>query len=189
MLHSLSTSINQKATHHSGLPATMPSSARNSQFVKRTLIQTFSVDFPITLATAAWRCPDSVARAKRLHARSRRKALGGRLVCRHGWRFDPSKARNGRHGPHPPPCRSPRRETARTSLSQFLQFRPAFYDRRVASAGFGTDGRGFLLDKKLPEPGKMHEVERFFTLAHSALLAWGAKPAWDDVPPNWSSNC
>ena len=29
----------------------------------------------------------------------------------------------------------------------------------------------------------MHEVERFFTLAHSALLAWGAKPAWDDVPP------
>ena len=54
---------------------------------------------------------------------------------------------------------------------------------RVASAGFGTDGRGFLLDKKLPEPGKMHEVERFFTLAHSALLAWGAKPAWDEVPP------
>lgn len=54
---------------------------------------------------------------------------------------------------------------------------------RVASAGFGTDGRGFLLDKKLPEPGKMHEVKRFFTLAHSALLAWGAKPAWDEVPP------
>ncbi|EHY30925.1 glycosyltransferase family 9 protein, partial [Sutterella parvirubra] len=35
----------------------------------------------------------------------------------------------------------------------------------IRSAGFATDGRGFLLDQKIEEPGPMHEVERFFTVA------------------------
>ena len=30
----------------------------------------------------------------------------------------------------------------------------------------------------------MHEVERFFRLAHEALEAWDIKPAWDKVPPS-----
>ena len=53
---------------------------------------------------------------------------------------------------------------------------------RMKSAGFGTDGRSLLLDKVIPEPGPMHEVERFFTLAHRAIVAWGGTPAWDNVP-------
>lgn len=53
---------------------------------------------------------------------------------------------------------------------------------RIKSAGLKTDGRSFLLDVKIPEPGKMHEVERFFYVAHSAIKAWGATPAWDKVP-------
>ena len=28
----------------------------------------------------------------------------------------------------------------------------------------------------------MHEVERFFRLAHGAIKAWGGTPAWDEVP-------
>lgn len=53
---------------------------------------------------------------------------------------------------------------------------------RIKSAGLKTDGRSFLLDVKIHEPGKMHEVERFFYVAHSAIKAWGATPAWDKVP-------
>ena len=30
----------------------------------------------------------------------------------------------------------------------------------------------------------VHEVERFFILAHEALEAWDIKPAWDKVPPS-----
>lgn len=53
---------------------------------------------------------------------------------------------------------------------------------RVRNAGFPTDGRRFLLDKVVEEPGTMHEVERFFRLAHGAIKAWGGTPAWDSVP-------
>ena len=52
----------------------------------------------------------------------------------------------------------------------------------VRNAGFPTDFRRFLLDKVVPEPGPMHEVERFFRLAHGAIKAWGGTPAWDNVP-------
>ncbi len=53
----------------------------------------------------------------------------------------------------------------------------------IKSAGFPTDFRRALLDKVLPEPPEMHEVERFFRLSYSALEAWNIKPAWDKVPP------
>lgn len=52
----------------------------------------------------------------------------------------------------------------------------------IRSAGFPTDGRGFLLEHKVPEPGPMHEVERFFEAAKGAVLAWGGTPAWDAAP-------
>ncbi len=54
----------------------------------------------------------------------------------------------------------------------------------IRCAGFGTDGRTVLLDKKVPEPGRMHEVKRFYELALGALRAWGISPAWEEVPEN-----
>lgn len=52
----------------------------------------------------------------------------------------------------------------------------------IKTAGLKTDCRSFLLDTKIPAPPKMHEVERFFYVAHEAIKAWGGKPAWDKVP-------
>ena len=52
----------------------------------------------------------------------------------------------------------------------------------IQTAGLKTDCRSFLLDTKIPEPPKMHEVERFFYVAHEAIKAWGGKPAWDKAP-------
>lgn len=63
------------------------------------------------------------------------------------------------------------------SFGSALQFKLA----GIRSAGFGTDGRFFLLDKKLPEPAHdVHEVVRFFTVAYEAIKAWGAQPAWSE---------
>ncbi len=53
---------------------------------------------------------------------------------------------------------------------------------RIKSTGLATDGRRFLLEHAIPEPGPMHEVERFFTLACEAIKAWGGTPAWENVP-------
>ena len=39
-----------------------------------------------------------------------------------------------------------------------------------------------MLFRSVEEPGTMHEVERFFRLAHGAIKAWGGTPAWDSVP-------
>lgn len=64
------------------------------------------------------------------------------------------------------------------SLSSALLFRIA----HLKPSGFPTDFRGFLLDKRIKEPGEMHEVGRFFHLAHETILAFGGKPAWDRVP-------
>lgn len=50
----------------------------------------------------------------------------------------------------------------------------------IRNTGFPTDGRRLLLSYKVPEPGPMHEVERFFRLAHGAIKAWGGTPAWDE---------
>lgn len=112
------------------------------------------------------------------------KRWAGDLFAGMGWRFDPIEGHVTEDMGRIRRLASVLGEKPRgllfpNSFSSALLFSIG----RVASAGFGTDGRGFLLDKKLPEPGKMHEVERFFTLAHSTLLAWGAKPAWDEVPP------
>ena len=46
--------------------------------------------------------------------------------------------------------------------------------------------RSVLLDHGIPEPGTMHEVERFFYVAHEAVKAWGGKPAFDKVPERLS---
>jgi heptosyltransferase II len=105
------------------------------------------------------------------------------LMAGMGWRFDPIEGHLtddishvrylSRHvGPRPLGLLFP------NSIGSALLF--AF--GRVRSAGFPTDGRRLFLDKVVPEPPVMHEVKRFFTLAHGAILAWGGTPAWDAVP-------
>ena len=107
------------------------------------------------------------------------------LLAGTGWRFEPieghvtedfSRIRNiARHfGPSPKGLLFP------NSLSSALLYALG----GIKSAGYPTDWRRLFLDKSVPEPGKMHEVERFFTLAHGALEAWGIKPAWNKVPPS-----
>lgn len=105
------------------------------------------------------------------------------LMSGMGWRFDPIEGHVtedlhriryiGNHlGPRPLGLLFP------NSFSSALLFSIG----RVRNAGFPTDGRRFLLDKVVEEPGTMHEVERFFRLAHGAIKAWGGTPAWDSVP-------
>ena len=100
-----------------------------------------------------------------------------------GWRFDPIEGHvtedlhriryiSNHLGPRPLGLLFP------NSFSSALLFSIG----RVRNAGFPTDGRRFLLDKVVEEPGTMHEVERFFRLAHGAIKAWGGTPAWDSVP-------
>lgn len=107
------------------------------------------------------------------------------LLAGTGWQFEPieghvtedlSRIRNiaNRFGGHPRGLLFP------NSFSSALLYAVG----GIKSAGYPTDWRRFLLEKSVPEPGKMHEVERFFTLAHGALEAWGVKPAWDKVPPS-----
>ena len=102
------------------------------------------------------------------------------LMSGMGWRFDPIEGHvtedlhriryiSNHLGPRPLGLLFP------NSFSSALLFSIG----RVRNAGFPTDGRRFLLDK---EPGTMHEVERFFRLAHGAIKAWGGTPAWDSVP-------
>ena len=57
---------------------------------------------------------------------------------------------------------------------------------RLKTAGLRTDMRSFLLDNGIPEPGAMHEVERFFYVAHEAIKAWGSTPAFEKVPERLS---
>lgn len=105
------------------------------------------------------------------------------LMSGMGWRFDPIKGHvtedlhriryiSNHLGPRPLGLLFP------NSFSSALLFSIG----RVRNAGFPTDGRRFLLDKVVEEPGTMHEVERFFRLAHGAIKAWGGTPAWDSVP-------
>lgn len=56
----------------------------------------------------------------------------------------------------------------------------------LKTTGLKTDMRSVLLDHGIPEPGTMHEVERFFYVAHEAVKAWGGKPAFDKVPERLS---
>lgn len=105
------------------------------------------------------------------------------LMSGMGWRFDPIEGHvtedlhriryiSNHLGPRPLGLLFP------NSFSSAL----LFFIGRVRNAGFPTDGRRFLLDKVVEEPGTMHEVERFFRLAHGAIKAWGGTPAWDSVP-------
>ena len=106
------------------------------------------------------------------------------LMAGMGWRFDPieghvtedlSRIRNLAHlaGGNPLGLLYP------NSFSSALLFKVG----GIRSAGFPTDARSLLLDKKVPEPEKnIHEVERFFRLTHGAIQAWGGKPAWDTPP-------
>lgn len=104
------------------------------------------------------------------------------LMSGMGWRFDPIEGHvtedlhriryiSNHLGPRPLGLLFP------NSFSSALLFSIG----RVRNAGFPTDGRRFLLDKVVEEPGTMHEVERFFRLAHGAIKAWGGTPAWDSV--------
>ncbi len=53
----------------------------------------------------------------------------------------------------------------------------------IKSTGVAADGRTFLLEHALPEPGRnQHEVKRFWQIAQSALKKWGVKPAYDQIP-------
>ena len=105
------------------------------------------------------------------------------LMSGMGWRFDPIEGHvtedlhriryiSNHLGPRPLGLLFP------NSFSSALLFSIG----RVRNAGFPTDGRRFLLAKVVEEPGTMHEVERFFRLAHGAIKAWGGTPAWDSVP-------
>ena len=105
------------------------------------------------------------------------------LMSGMGWRFDPIEGHvtedlhriryiSNHLGPRPLGLLFP------NSFSSALLFSIGL----VRNAGFPTDGRRFLLDKVVEEPGTMHEVERFFRLAHGAIKAWGGTPAWDSVP-------
>ena len=105
------------------------------------------------------------------------------LMSGMGWRFDPIEGHvtedlhriryiSNHLGPRPLGLLFP------NSFSSALLFSIG----RVRNAGFPTGGRRFLLDKVVEEPGTMHEVERFFRLAHGAIKAWGGTPAWDSVP-------
>lgn len=105
------------------------------------------------------------------------------LMSGMGWRFDPIEGHvtedlhriryiSNHLGPRPLGLLFP------NSFSSALLFSIG----RVRNAGFPTDGRRFLLDKVVEAPGTMHEVERFFRLAHGAIKAWGGTPAWDSVP-------
>ena len=105
------------------------------------------------------------------------------LMSGMGWRFDPIEGHvtedlhriryiSNHLGPRPLGLLFP------NSFSSALLFSIG----RVRNAGFPTDGRRFLLDKVVEEPGTMHEVERIFRLAHGAIKAWGGTPAWDSVP-------
>lgn len=64
------------------------------------------------------------------------------------------------------------------SIGSAILFRAA----GIKCTGYATDGRSLLLEHAIPNPGRMHEVERFFHVAYEALKAWGIKPAYDKVP-------
>lgn len=108
------------------------------------------------------------------------------LMAGMGWRFDPIEGRVAED-------LSRIRYLARNaSASQGLLFPNSFGSAllfklgRLNTTGLKTDMRSFILDNGIPEPGAMHEVERFFYVAHEAIKFWGATPAFDKVPERLS---
>lgn len=107
------------------------------------------------------------------------------LMMGMGWRFDPIEGHVTEDFKRLPylskQLNRPLGLLFPNSFTSALQFRLA----GIRSAGFGTDGRFFILDKTLPQPASdVHEVERFFKVAYEAIKAWGGTPAWDKPTPD-----
>lgn len=104
------------------------------------------------------------------------------LLAGMGWRFDPIEGKVSED------LSRIRYLASNANASQGLLFPNSFGSAllfklgRLKTAGLRTDMRSFLLDNGIPEPGAMHEVERFFYVAHEAIKAWGSTPAFDKVP-------
>ena len=110
------------------------------------------------------------------------------LMAGMGWRFDPIE---GHVSEDLSRIRYLVNNTGATSSLLFPNsFGSAllFKIGRIPCTGLATDGRSLLLKHAIPEPGQMHEVERFFYLAHEAIKTWGGNPAWDKAPPSLGLN-
>lgn len=108
------------------------------------------------------------------------------LLAGMGWRFDPIEGKVSED------LSRIRYLASNANASQGLLFPNSFSSAllfklgRLKTTGLRTDMRSFLLDNGIPEPGTMHEVERFFYVAHEAIKAWGSTPAFDKVPERLS---
>lgn len=108
------------------------------------------------------------------------------LLAGMGWRFDPIEGKVSED------LSRIRYLANNANAAQGLLFPNSFGSAllfklgRLKTTGLRTDMRSFLLDNGIPEPGTMHEVERFFYVAHEAIEAWGSKPAFDKVPERLS---
>jgi heptosyltransferase-2 len=104
------------------------------------------------------------------------------LMAGMGWRFDPIEGHVSED------LSRIRYLVTNTGATRSLLFPNSFGSAllfkigRVPTTGLATDGRSLLLKHAIPEPGPMHEVERFFYLTHEAIKAWGGVPAWDRPP-------
>lgn len=104
------------------------------------------------------------------------------LMAGMGWRFDPIEG-------HVSEDLSRIRYVAHNAqATQGLLFPNSFGSALLfrlgglKTTGLKTDMRAMILNTGIAEPGIMHEVERFFYVAHEAIKAWGVKPAFDKVP-------
>ena len=108
------------------------------------------------------------------------------LLAGMGWRFDPIEGKVSED------LSRIRYLASNAYAAQGLLFPNSFGSAllfklgRLKTAGLRTDMRSFLLDNGIPEPGAMHEVERFFYVAHEAIKAWGSTPAFEKVPERLS---
>ena len=108
------------------------------------------------------------------------------LLAGMGWRFDPIEGKVSED------LSRIRYLASNANAAQGLLFPNSFGSAllfklgRLNTAGLRTDMRSFLLDNGIPEPGAMHEVERFFYVAHEAIKAWGSTPAFEKVPERLS---
>lgn len=103
-----------------------------------------------------------------------------------GWRFDPIEGKVSED------LSRIRYLAQNANASQGLLFPNSFGSAllfklgRLKTTGLKTDMRSFILDNGIPEPGTMHEVKRFFYVAHEAIKSWGATPAFDKAPERLS---
>ena len=104
------------------------------------------------------------------------------LMAGMGWRFDPIEGKISED------LSRIRYLAQNANASQGLLFPNSFGFKlgHLKTTGLRTDMRSFILDNGIPEPGTMHEVERFFYVAHEAIKSWGGTPAFDKVPERLS---